>query len=362
MKNNAYQHLMAQIHVPKGLNERVLQAAPARVSCPLWKRSCFRLAVCAVCALILVVGTVHLRPLNTEDSPVLLPHWDFALTACAAEWDTLSVPSTDLSFNVEQSGAAEGCCLFQIASDRAVSLRLSMQNGELYVLQDDGRLSPLDRGADNTPQERFGFRLTDEEGFLTVEVSFPDGSTSCKTYRLFAESSAETPERSGLHTPLFSQEARPASQRVRAVDTAQRVQLLWPLEGEKEITLPFGSRNSPVPSSVFHPGIDLAASNGTPILAAADGKVIECGFDPEKGHYLVLDHGNGLSTAYHHCANLSVNLDERVTAGEVIGEVGSSGKSTGSHLHFEVLVNSRPENPLLHFSWESMDSVRYGWE
>ncbi len=370
MKNNPYHQLMTHIHPPEGLNEQVLQAAQGSAPVsprPLWQRTCFRLAVCTACVLLLAVGTIHFRPVDREKSSVALPHWDFVLTACAAQGEPPSPQPPDLSFTVEQSGAAEGCCLFQIESDQAVSLRLSMQGGELYAMEADGRLSPLARGGDNrpldhSPHQRFGFRLTDEEGFLTIEVSFPDGSVSRKTYRLFAESSAQDPAYSGLHDPLFSQDARPLSQRVRAVDAAELVQLSWPLEGEKTITAPFGTQNSPVPSSVFHSGIDLSAPSGTPILAAADGKVVECGFDEERGHYLVLDHGNGLSTAYHHCARLSAALDQRVKAGEAIGEVGSSGLSTGAHLHFAVLVNGRPENPLLHFSWESMDGVDYGWD
>lgn len=354
---NPYQKLMDEIHVPAGLNDRVLSAARQPRRTNPW----FRTAVCAACALALILGTVRFTaPQNPAATPPsgTLPHWEFTLTACAAD---TSSGSSNLSFAVEQSGAAEGCCLFQIQSKRAVSVRLSMQQGELYVVEKNDRLEPLKRAADNAPldyslKERFGFRLTDTVGFLTVEVSFPDGSTSCKTYGLIAESPEESNEASDLHTPLFYHDARPVSQRVRAVDETSRRQLRWPLDtAEKQITCPYGT-SSPA-SSFFHPGIDIAAPVGTSILAVADGKVVEIGTDQTDGRYLVLDHGNGLTTRYHNCSALTVELDDPVKAGEKIAQVGNTGRSTGPHLHFEVRDNAQCLDPKLYFDPETLSQL-----
>lgn len=361
---NPYKTLMDEIHVPTGWNERVLAAARQEPVQVRRTHPWFRTVVCAACALLLVVGTVHFATPETptEGSPsstVPLPRWEFTLTACAVDAAPHTTPS-DLSFTVEQSGAAEGCCLFQIESESAVSLQLSMQQGDLYVVQEDGSLAPLDQTGEKaplSPQKRFGFRLTDTVGLLSVEVLFPDGSTSCKTYALIAETSETTSKTDPLHTPLFYHDARPASQRVYAIDAAERRQLLWPLDTtEKQITTPFGTSN-PI-SNYFHAGIDIAAPTGTSILAAADGTVVEIGMDEVDGRYLVLDHGNGLRTCYHSCSVLMVELDTQVKAGEKIAEVGSSGRSTGPHLHFEVQENGSPKDPKLYFSWETIGELK----
>lgn len=361
-----YETLMDEIHVPAGLNDRVLASARQKQPRPVRQsRPWFRTAVCAACALALVLGTIRFT--SPEDSSgdsavpsVPLPRWEFTLTACATDTTSGAAPS-NLCFAVEESGAAEGCCLFQIESESAVSVRISIQSGELYLVREDGSLAPLRRADDNSPlefspKERFGFRLTDAIGFLSVEVSFPDGSTSCKTYRLIAESSETAPETNDLQTPLFYYDARPVSQRVRAVDETERRQLLWPLDSaEKQIAAPFGT-SSPI-SSFFHTGIDIAAPVGTSILAAADGTVVEIGSDQADGFYLVLDHGNGLTTRYHNCSALSVELDDAVKSGEQIAEVGNTGRSTGPHLHFEVRENDKPQDPKLYFSWETIGEL-----
>ena len=363
---NPYETLMDEIHVPAELNDRVLRAARRETPAPRRKHPWCRAAVCAACALAIVVGGITFAPpdsssKNTPASSTPLPRWEFSLTACAADAVPGSDP-VDLSFAVEQSGAAQGCCLFQIESESAVSLRLSIQHGELYVVQENGSIAPLGQKDDNSPldlspKERFGFRLTDPVGFLCVEVSFPDGSTSRKTYGLFAESSAEAPEKSSLDAPLFYRDARPVSKRVRAVDPAEHRQLLWPLDAsEKKISASFGLAG-PV-SSFFHTGIDLPAATGTAILAAADGIVVERGMDQADGLYLILDHGNGLTTCYHCCSALTTELDDQVKAGDKIAEVGNTGRSTGPHLHFEVRDNGQFQDPQLYFSWETIDQLR----
>jgi murein DD-endopeptidase MepM/ murein hydrolase activator NlpD len=96
----------------------------------------------------------------------------------------------------------------------------------------------------------------------------------------------------------------------------------------------------------MHEGIDLGAAYGTPIHAAADGVVVYCGWMEGYGNLTVIDHGGGIATAYGHQSSISVGCNQRVTQGEVIGAVGSTGHSTGPHLHFEVRVNGTPVDPL----------------
>lgn len=110
----------------------------------------------------------------------------------------------------------------------------------------------------------------------------------------------------------------------------------YPVEGAR-ISDEFGSRIHPVSGDVlFHLGMDFAAEAGTPITAAADGTVVKTGYDFECGNYLILLHENGAATYYFHCQDILAEEGAKVKSGEQIATVGSTGKSTGSHLHFGV--------------------------
>jgi len=114
---------------------------------------------------------------------------------------------------------------------------------------------------------------------------------------------------------------------------------IWPVSAP--ITSPFGMR-----WGTLHPGIDLGAPFGTPIHAAGTGTVVWCGWMSGYGNLVMIDHHNGLATAYGHQSRIAVSCNQQVTAGEVIGYVGSTGFSTGPHLHFEVRLNGTPVDPL----------------
>lgn len=119
---------------------------------------------------------------------------------------------------------------------------------------------------------------------------------------------------------------------------------IWPTEGW--VSSSFGSRRHPVTGRPdFHYGIDIAGIPGTPVLAAADGTVILAGRQGNYGLLVVVDHGYGLRTLYAHLSRIVVRPGQRVVKGQRIGALGSTGLSTGPHLHYEVHVRGRPVNP-----------------
>jgi murein DD-endopeptidase MepM/ murein hydrolase activator NlpD len=109
----------------------------------------------------------------------------------------------------------------------------------------------------------------------------------------------------------------------------------------------FGTRTNPIGGGTgFHAGIDISAGSGTPIRACRGGKVVISSWQGGYGNAIVIDHGGGMATLYAHQSRLGVSVGTQVLAGEVIGAVGSTGNSTGPHLHFEVRIAGNPVNPL----------------
>lgn len=126
---------------------------------------------------------------------------------------------------------------------------------------------------------------------------------------------------------------------------------IWPCPDYSRISSGFGPRPQPTPgASTNHKGVDLAAPYGANILASADGVVTTSKYNVSAGNYIVISHGNGISTVYMHASSLLVSAGETVSQGQVIAKVGSTGYSTGNHLHFGVIKNGKYVNPMGYIS------------
>jgi murein DD-endopeptidase MepM/ murein hydrolase activator NlpD len=134
---------------------------------------------------------------------------------------------------------------------------------------------------------------------------------------------------------------------LRAYERAmsERVPSIWPVAGE--VTDGFGGRRNPFGGSSFelHPGQDISAPRGAEVVAAAGGTVVFAATQSGYGQLVTIDHGGGLTTRYAHLSKIEVAAGQQVSRGQLIGRVGSTGRSTGPHLHYEVRIGEEAVNP-----------------
>ena len=121
---------------------------------------------------------------------------------------------------------------------------------------------------------------------------------------------------------------------------------VWPVEGTLEAG--FGGRRNPFGGGgyEFHSGQDIEAAWGAPVIAGASGRVTFVGWQNGYGQLVVVDHGGGLTTRYGHLSHIDVEVNQTVSRAQLLGKVGSTGRSTGPHLHYEVRINDQAVNPL----------------
>jgi murein DD-endopeptidase MepM/ murein hydrolase activator NlpD len=143
-----------------------------------------------------------------------------------------------------------------------------------------------------------------------------------------------------LAARIQAAQARPAPTAARAPSSAASASgFIWPVHGI--LTSEFGWR-----WGRLHAGIDIAVGNGTPVVASASGTVIVAGWMGGYGNLVVIDHGNGIATAYGHNSSIAAGAGQYVAQGQLIAYSGNTGNSTGPHVHFEVRVGGVPVDPL----------------
>ena len=146
-------------------------------------------------------------------------------------------------------------------------------------------------------------------------------------------------------------EAEAAARKTAAAKDLGSIHFTWPCPASGRITSPFGKRSSPTKgASTYHNGVDIGAASGANIVAAAAGEVVSAGYSGAAGNMIMISHGGGIYTLYMHCSKITCSEGQSVKAGQTIGKVGSTGVSTGPHLHFGIRSGGSYLNPLKYVS------------
>lgn len=271
--------------------------------------------------------TVSLRPLAVAVTVLCaIPLLAAVGASRKAAWQraTLAMQVSALEAENESIKAAAGALTNQITTLQT-------------VVDDLSRLAPTRE--EQTAMARLPRRLRDQAlGGLS-----PDAA------RLALAGPSIGPDAVGVVRQMLSalesslQTARPRLEQQVAI--ARATPAIWPALGP--LSSPFGSRRDPFTlAASLHPGIDLDVDHGAPVHATADGVVTEARYHPEYGNLVIVSHGFGIETRYAHLSRLLVRPGTSITRGHVVGHAGSTGRSTGTHLHYEVWIDGRPVNPL----------------
>ncbi len=170
------------------------------------------------------------------------------------------------------------------------------------------------------------------EAALSEEESFEDD--------LFADELLNDEIETSVSGYLTEQQTLTA----KPVSTTNVNSIIWPVNGR--ITSEYGYRVHPITGAYsMHGGIDISAVKGTPIFSAYDGKISKVGYSNSYGHYVIIEHSGNLSTLYAHCSKVISKEGDVVNKGDKVALVGNTGRSTGSHLHFEVRIGGCRVNP-----------------
>jgi murein DD-endopeptidase MepM/ murein hydrolase activator NlpD len=218
-----------------------------------------------------------------------------------------------------------------------LAVQISSLQAALAQLSDQAQLDPATREAIQKLPALIRSRAMGG-GALPPELSTPktaDTSASQGTFGLLRNVLGT------LEDSLASVKTKVENQQALARATPS----IWPVAGW--LSSGFGNRTDPFTGQPdYHAGLDISADKGTPVHATADGVVELAGYNGNYGNCIVLAHGFGIATRFGHLSGYAVGLGQKVKRGETIGYVGATGRATSSHLHYEILLNGQPINPL----------------
>lgn len=220
---------------------------------------------------------------------------------------------------------------------------------EQFIEKYGSRINASSPEQNNAASSSAGVPLSLGSGNGSANAAFGSSSYAGDTKRIAAlaySADADLRALSGM-VDAMEQTMQQTLQRaitVRAVADAYPSE--WPTRS-RLLTSSFGYREDPFNGTAkFHAGIDIAGTSDDPVFSAADGTVVETGSGGSEGNFVTVDHGNSLKTIYMHLSKIGVKEGDAVVRGEKIGLMGSTGRSTGTHLHFQIMANGKAVNPL----------------
>ena len=238
--------------------------------------------------------------------------------------------------------------------DKYVAIKEDIEQKEIRLEQEKAQLLTLQESTEANHASVEQLLSEKEKELKNYESQIANAEAQASQYQ--AEIAAQEAQIAQMEAELKRQEeearrkAEAQGQTYKTVSIGD-ITFTWPCPASSRITSYFGSREAPTEgASTNHKAVDIGASTGTDIIAAADGQVSIATYSASAGNYIMLNHGGGVTTVYMHCSKLLVSAGESVKKGQVIAKVGSTGYSTGPHLHFGVRVNGTYVDPLQYVS------------
>ena len=238
--------------------------------------------------------------------------------------------------------------------DKYVAIKEDIEQKEIRLEQEKAELLTLQESTEAKHASVEQLLSEKEKELKNYESQIANAEAQASQYQ--AEIAAQEAQIAQMEAELKRQEeearrkAEAQGQTYKTVSIGD-ITFTWPCPASSRITSYFGSREAPTEgASTNHKAVDIGASTGTDIIAAADGQVSIATYSASAGNYIMLNHGGGVTTVYMHCSKLLVSAGESVKKGQVIAKVGSTGYSTGPHLHFGVRVNGTYVDPLQYVS------------
>lgn len=283
---------------------------------------------------------------------ITLTHWHLALMGLVFATSVVLVSSllyyltfrhaTDLNIPLVRDVLASATQDDASRKDKYVKENLAAMAMKLGEMQ--AQLMRLDalgervQGLAGVKPQEFNFKELPGRGGAEPST-VQDKPLSMQEFQLLLEATAKNVEHRADYMNVVETTLMSHKIKSKLLPTIQPVNVSYNASGFGWRLDPFTGRNA------FHEGIDFAAVSGTPIVAAAGGVVIAAEYHHQFGNLVEIDHGNDIVTRYAHCARLNVKVGDIVRRGQHVADIGSTGRSTGSHLHFEVLVKGIQQDP-----------------